>query len=710
MNAFTPSRRAILVGGAAIGAGLVVGFALPAGTAPLSEGDGRLNMWVRVTPEGKAVVRTIATEMGQGAQTGVAQLVAEELEVAWADVSVEFAPVETQFYIRDGVYLTGGSGSIVRFAPDGTRIFDLYRQAGAAARMMLINAAAARWGAAATDCRAEAGRVLHADGRSEAYGALVAEAAKLTPPTEIALKPREAWRVIGKQVSRLDLPDKVTGKAVYGVDVDVPGALVATIAHAPAFGGRLGDVDPAPALAIPGVRHVVALENAVAVVADRFWPALKGLKALAPNFEDAPGVHLGSAEVSARLHANIGAADQMTWKAEDDTLEAVEARHAAAFDGARVIEAVYETPFLSHSPIEPMNATAHVTANGCEIWAPCQHQGGLKDDVAQALEMDPAQITVHTTFVGGGFGRRLQSDYAVLAARISRRVGAPVKLIWTREQDTQHGFYRPASVLKLRAAIAPDGRFRGLETIGATSNDVTLGGLALMRYALDSIVARQKQVDTPFPRGAWRAVDRSQSVFYVECFIDEVAHDLKIDPLAFRRTLLADKPRDLRVLNAAAEMAGWGAPKPGRHLGIAFMSGWGTRLAQVAEVSVDEARRLRVHRVCCAFDPATVVNPDAVKAQVEGGICMGLSAALAEQITVKAGAVEQGLFDSYPILTLAQAPEIDVQLFETPDEEIGGVGEPPLPPIAPAVCNAIFAATGVRIRRLPIVTQGFTVA
>jgi isoquinoline 1-oxidoreductase beta subunit len=355
-----------------------------------------------------------------------------------------------------------------------------------------------------------------------------------------------------------------------------------------------------------------------------------------------------------------------------------------------------------------MNATARVDPSGCDLWLPTQVQSDTRAEVAKALGIPAGQVRVHTTALGGGFGRRLRVDYAVYAARTAKAVGKPVKVMWTREEDTRHGFYRPATVMRLRCAVAHDGSLPALETFGATNNDTAFGGVAIVPYAFPSVIAGQMRVASHIPYGAWRAVDRSQNVFYLESFLDEVAHALGRDPLALRRSLLAPSPRYTRVLDAVADLSSWGKPRPG-HQGLA-LAGWGTSVAQVAEISVDADNTLRVHRIFCALDCGTAVNPDTVRAQIEGAIIMGLSAALAEEITIRDGRVEQGLFDSYPVMRMAQAPEIEIRLLDSPAERIGGVGEPPLTPAAPALANAIFAATGKRLRSLPIAKHGFKVS
>jgi isoquinoline 1-oxidoreductase beta subunit len=698
------SRRSVLVGASASVGLVLVANAQGVSTAPAAAMM-PVDLWLRISPRGAVTVRTISCDMGQGAQTGIAQIVCEELDADWTKVAVEMAPVEERFFIRNAGYYTGGSQSISRW-------FDRFREIGASARSMLIEAAAKRWRVDAASCSTEVGRVVHtASGRQASYGDLAVEASKVPQPTQVALKPRERWRVIGQSLRRLDLDSKVAGKAIYGVDVVVPNMLVGAITRCPVIGGKLVSVDPTPAKRITGVDDVVALDDAIVVVADSFWSAQRGIEALGAVWDLGFNASVDTATIFKRLRDGVGAADSEIYAPEGTDAAALRRKSDDAFEEAsRIVEATYEAPFLAHTPIEPMNATARVDASGCDVWLPTQDQGDARAEVAKALAVEPAKVRVHTTALGGGFGRRLRVEYAVYAARAAKAVGRPVKLIWSRPEDTRQSFYRPATVMRLRAALTPDATIAGLETFGATNNDTAFGGVALVPYAIPSVIAGQKKVETHIPYGPWRAVDRSQNVFYMESFIDEIAHALKKDPLALRRSLLAASPRHTRVLNTAAELAAWGKPPPGRHQGLAFMSGWGTSVAQVAEISVSPSRALRVHKIYCAFDCGTAVNPGIVKAQIEGGILMGLSAALAEEITVREGRVEQGFFDSYPVLRMGQAPEIEIHLLESPGEPVGGVGEPPLPPVAPALANAIFAATGQRLRSLPVVRHGFAVS
>jgi isoquinoline 1-oxidoreductase subunit beta len=700
------SRRSFLIAAGSAGAGLVIGFAVlerqqRPGEPPAS---GELNAWLSIAPDNTVTIRVTNIDMGQGAQTGLAQALADELEADWSRIRVDMAPIADPYLGKDGDdYYTGGSGSIRRH-------FDSFRQAGATARAMLVAAAAERWGVDPSSCAASNGAVSHPrSNRSLAFGDLAPAAARQPVPADVPLKPRSSWSLIGKPVPRLDLFDKINGRAVYGIDTQVPTMLVATLAQCPYFEGRLQGVDEKPALAIEGVRQVVKLENAVAVVAADFWTAKKGLDTLAPAWTRPETPVASDAAMFARLRSEIGAGDSDVATVPPEKEVALR-RVAAAFSSAhRTVEAEYRMPLLSHSPIEPMNAIARVTAGRCELWAPMQDQISMRDDLAKALQIPKQAVVLHSTTIGGGLGRRLKTDYGVFAALVAQRVGQPVKLVWSREEDLTHDFYRPATVGRLRAALDKDLSIRALEYTGATTNDTAFGGMG-GNYGID-LVARQKNVKMPLPIGAWRSVDASITVFMLESLVDEVAHAAGEDPVDYRRRLLVGNPRKLRVLDAAAEMAGWGRPPAGRFQGAAFFhsNGWETTICEIAELSVDAANRIKVHRVFCALDCGTAVNPDAIEAQAQGGIILGLSAALGESVTLKDGRVEQANFNAYHVLRLGQTPEIQVRILETPDAPIGGIGEPPVPPIAPAIANALFGATGKRIRLLPLVASGFGV-
>ncbi len=692
------SRRHFIQAGAASS---VFGLGWRGGKVVAAQSAARLNDWLAIGTDGAVTVRVNCVEMGQGAQTGFAQIVADELEADWRRVSVEMAPITQPFLTRRGQYMTGGSGSIEFH-------MGRLRQMGAAGRDMLVRAAAARWGVEPNACRAELGRVIQtATGKSVDYGVLADAAAALSPPADPPLKARESWRYIGQPMPRLDLPTKVDGSAVYGLDVSRPGMLVATLAQCPRLGGRLSSVDERPALAVPGVRRVVKLDAAVAVVADGYWAAKTGLEALAPVWTAGPLAGVSSDAISTRLRTLAqagGGAPRLTGRQD---AAAAGATNAAALTGAaRRFSQTYEVPLLSHSPLEPMNATAQVTDGRAELWVPTQVQSSMRRAVARAIGLDPANVEVHTTEIGGGFGRRLQTDYGVLAAQVARGLGVPVKLIWSRAEDTQHGFYRPATVARLEAGLDSAGMPVAFKADIACLDDDPFGGIAPTPYALANPFVAATTWNPGVPIGAWRAVDWTQNTFFVESFIDELAHLTGTDPVAYRERLLADNPRMLRLLRAVTDRAEWGrSPPAGRSRGVALCQRGGTCCVEVVEISPrPEGEAPIVHKVTAGIDCGTAVNPGQIRAQVEGGVIMALSAALAQAITLKDGRVEQAYFDTYPMVHLRQAPVVDTLILESPGARVSGVGEPPVPPLAPALCNAM-AVAGRRVRTLPIVRQ-----
>jgi len=708
----TVSRRRFLQAGAAAAGGLVIGFHLPArGRGARAAAEAVVNAWLRIAPDDSVTILVAHSEMGQGVYTSLPMIVAEELEADWNKVRAEMAPADPEYRNRMfGVQATGGSTSV-------RSSFDHLRQAGATAREMLRQAAAERWGVPVAECHASGGRVVHGPkGLQATYGALAEAAARLAPPAEVALKKPAQWTLIGKPTPRLDTPMKVDGSAVFGVDVKLDGLLVGTVMACPVFGGRLRTVDQAPALAVKGVRAVVPLDDAVVVVADGYWPALKGLRALAPVWDEGANAAMSSASIRAGFMAALDGPAAVAAAAGDD---------AALAGAAKQVEAVYEVPFLAHATMEPMNATAHVTADGVEIWAPTQGQGPIQFAVGAALGLEPGQVKVHTTFLGGGFGRRFETDVALQAVLAAKAVGAPVKLIWSREEDIRHDFYRPAAVARLRGGLDAAGRpvawqarlvcpsimTRALPDYVKDGIDPSsVEGAVEMPYRIANRRTEYAMTNTGVPVGFWRSVGNSQNAFFVESFLDEIAHAAGADPLDFRLRLLDEAPRHRAVLEAAAEAAGWGSPPPpGRFRGLALHESFGSIVAEVVEISVGDGKALSVHKVACAVDCGVVVNPDTVVAQMESGIVYGLTAALFGEITLGDGRVEQGNFDGYEMLRLAQMPEIAVRIVES-DAALGGIGEPSTPPIAPAVANAIFAATGERIRSLPLVRHGFAAA
>jgi len=696
----TVTRRDFLRTGALAGAGLVIAFRIPLADA-VAEAAAALepNAWLQVAPDGAVTVWIGRTEMGQGVRTALPMIVAEELDADWADVRFEQAiPAE-----RYGDMSTGGSTSIREmYAP--------LRTAGAQARAMLIAAAAAEWRVDAAACRAERGAVVHAaSGRRLAYGALAERAAALPVPADAPLKDPQAFRLIGTSPARLDGPAKVDGSAVFGLDVRVPGMLYGAVARCPVFGGKAAGFDEAAARALPGVRHVVPVATGVAVVGDSLAAARRGLAALQVTWDEGPLASLDSAAMWAKLAERAAAPGAVVEKRGDG--------EAALAGAARTVEAVYRAPLVAHATMETRNCTARVTADACEIWVGSQNATGVQATAARLTGLPKEKVVVHLVYLGGGFGRGSEQDFVVEAVEAARAAGAPVKIVWTREDDLRHDFYRPPAYHVLRAGLDATGRptawFHRMATqsilarlapravregIDPTSTDVA----ANLPYAFPHFQVELALHDTGVPVGWWRSVSASQNAFATECFLDEVAAAAGRDPLALRRELLADKPRHRAVLELAAAKAGWGTPLPARRgRGLAVVESFGSFVAQVAEVTVAADGGVRVDRVVCAVDCGQLVHPDFVVAQMESGIVYGLSATVLGEITLGRGRVLQGNFDDYPIVRLDRCPAIEVHLAPS-GEAHGGIGEVGLPPIAPAVVNAVAAATGKRVRRLPV--------
>ena len=703
-------RRAFLQVGGTIGAGLVVGFRLPDahGVLPFAP-----NAWVKVDADGTVTVTIDKSEMGEGNHTALAMIVAEELDADWSKVKLGPLPANPAGWSRR--MSTGGSTSV-------RTSYEILRKAGASARAMLIGAAAQTWAVDPATCHTEPGSVTHPESsRRIAYGALADKAATIPVPADPPLKDPKDFRILGTRVHRIDTPSKVNGSAEFGIDVRMPGMLFATIERAPVFGGKVKSLDATAAKAVPGVRHVVELsgtpwtgvngawgvgtESGVAVVADTYWQAVQGRRALRITWDEGTAATLS--DIPGKLAALANQAG-VTAKTTGDA--------AAALAGAvKKIEGVYTVPFLHHATMEPMNCTAYVRAGECEVWAPTQNQTRAQEVAAEAAGIPKEKVRIHTTLLGGGFGRRLESDFVAEAVSISKAINAPVKVIWSREDDTKHGFYRPATYNKLSAGLDAQNRPVAwthhivappiLTKFGPLQNGIDgtlIDGAADVPYAFPNLFVDQLAVDLPIPLGFWRSVGASQNAFVVECFFDEVAAAAGRDPYELRRELLQAKPRHLRVLELAASKAGWGSPlPPGRGRGIAIAEWEPTTCAEVAEVSVGADRTVRVHRVVAAVDCGPVVNPDTIEAQMQGGVVFGLSAALYGEITIDKGRVQQGNFNDYPVLRMPEMPVVEVHIVPSSDPQ-GGIGEPSVPPTAPAVCNAIFAATGKRIRSLPI--------
>jgi isoquinoline 1-oxidoreductase beta subunit len=654
--------------------------------------------FLRIDAGGAVTVTVARSELGQGARTVVPMLVAEELEADWALVRVEPAIAHPERY---GPMTTGGS-STVRGG------WDPLRKAGAAAREMLRQAAAERWGVALGECRAEKGAVVHGpSGRTLPYGELVGEASRLPVPQDPPLKGRRDWRVIGTSPARLDTPDKVRGAARFGFDQTRPGAPVAVVARCPVFGGKARAWDAAAALAVPGVRAVREISTGVAVIADSTWAALRGREALQPAWDEGPHARLSTEDIRAQLAAKAAAGG-------------VEARHDGDVAGAlaraaRRLEADYEVPFLAHAPLEPMNCLADVRADAAEVWAPTQAPQWAQQAVAGVSGLPLDKVAVHTTLSGGGFGRRLMDDFVAEAAELSRAIGGPVKVVWTREDDMTHDYYRPPSLHRLTAGLDAAGKLTawrhlivapsimGQNFPESPAEEVmdAVDGAAGLPYGIANVQVAYARHDTPVPVGWWRSVYNTQNAFANECFLDEIAAATGADPLALRRSLLPADGRHRAVLERAAAAAGWGTPAPaGRARGLAVHESFGSFCAQVAEVSVARGA-VRVHRIVCALDCGVAVHPAQIAVQVEGAVALALSAALHDEITVAGGRVRERNYDGHPMLAFDAMPEVEVHLIAA-QERPGGVGEPPVPPVAPAVCNAVFAATGQRVRRLPI--------
>ncbi len=691
-------------------AGLVIGFRIPdrGGSVPFAP-----NAWLQVGTDDVVTLTVDKSEMGEGNHTALAMLIAEELDADWTKVKIGPVPENPAGWSRR--MSTGGSTSV-------RTSWDILRKAGATARDMLVAAAAQTWGADPAACRTQNGTVTHS-GTSHrlTYGQLAQKAATLPVPANPPLKDPKDFRLLGKPTHRLDTPSKVNGTAQFGIDVRMPGMLVASIERSPVFGGKVKSFDATGTKEMPGVRHVVQLESTpwmgtgawgvgtasgVAVVADTYWQAVEGRRALQIMWDEGPNGSLG--DIPAKLAA-LARGDGVTARKEGDT--------AAALPGAaKKIEAVYEVPFLHHATMEPMNCTAHVRADGCDVWAPTQNQTRAQEVAAEAAGLPKEKVRIHTTLLGGGFGRRLESDFVAEAVQLSKAVGAPVKVIWSREDDTKHGFYRPATYNHLAAGLDAQNKPIAwvhqlvappiLLKFGPLQNGIDrtlIDGAADMPYAFPNVFVNQIAAELPaIPLGFWRSVGASQNAFVVECFMDEVAAAAGRDPYELRRELLQAKPRHLRTLELAATKAGWGSPLPPGHArGIAVAEWEPTVCAEVAEVSVAPDGTVRVHRVVCAVDCGPVVNPDTLEAQMQGGVVFGLSAALYGEITIENGRVKQGNFNDYPVLRIPEMPVVEVHIVASTDA-LGGIGEPSVPPTAPAVCNAIFAATGRRIRKLPI--------
>jgi isoquinoline 1-oxidoreductase beta subunit len=712
------SRRGFLATTSAAAGGLMVGFHLPLAEAatPTSE----INAWVVIKPDDTVVIRIARSEMGQGTLTGLAQLVAEELECSWARVTTEY-PTPGQNLARKRVWgsmATGGSRGI-------RESHDYVRKGGATARIMLVQAAAEHWGVPAGECVASNGIITHTpSGRKTLYGRVAAAAARLTPPdpATIQLKDPATWKIAGKRLARLDTFKKTTGAQDYGIDLHLGGMLNAAIKDCPVFGGKVKSFKAAAVLRRHGVKKVVQVgDSAVAVVANTWWRARSALEALPIEWDYGPNANVSQLDIRQMLKDGLDSASATAVGNSNGDAQAAIAK------AARKVEAVYAYPYQNHATMEPMNATARWTPERCEVWAPTQNGDAALAATAEAAGLPPAQCEVYKLYLGGGFGRRGRSDYITQAVQIAKALpGTPVKLIWSREEDMQHGYYHPITSARLTAGLDEQGNVTGLHmrlsgqsilaTVAPTAmkdgKDMLVfqglnppGPEASIGYSFPNLLIDHAMRNPHVPAGFWRGVNLNQNTVYLECFIDEIAHAAGQDPLALRRKLMANHPKHLAVLNAVAERAGWGTAAPaGVYRGLAQTMGFGSYVAACAEVSVSNDGQLKIHRIVAATDPGHAVNPQQIEAQVEGSFVYGLSAALFGEITVKDGAVEQKNFDTYPVLRLADMPRVETLVMPS-GGFWGGVGEPTIAVAAPAVLNAIFSATGKRIRELPLRAQ-----
>jgi isoquinoline 1-oxidoreductase subunit beta len=701
------SRRNFLTTSAAVGGGLVLSLSLPLGRSEAATTEAFApNAFIRIGSDGQVVLTMPYVEMGQGTYTSIPMLIAEELDVSLKQVKLEHAPPNEKLYVNPllGVQATGNSNAI-------RGAWKSLRTAGATARIMLVEAAAKRWHVDAKTCRAQDGEVIHQPtGRKLKYGELAADAAKMPAPANVALKSPNEFKLIGTSAKRLDLSGKVNGTAQYGIDARPPGVKIATLAQSPVSGGRVKSVDDTAAKAVKGVRQIVRLDDAVAVVADHMGAAKKGLEALKVEWDDGPNGTLATADIAKELEQATLGSGALAQKIGD--------ADKAMAGAATKVEAIYQLPFLAHATMEPMNCTVHLRKDECEIWLGTQAIARVQAFAAKAAGLAVDKVIVHNHLIGGGFGRRLEADGAVRAVEIATQVDGPVKVVWTREEDIQHDVYRPYWLDRISAGLDQQGRpvawknhYAGSSVIArwlppgfknGLDGDSTEGAINLV-YDFPNLHVEYARVEPKgVTTGFWRSVGPSHNVFVVESFVDELAAAAKQDPVAYRRALLGKSPRAKAVLDLAAEKSGWGQPLPkgvGRGVSLQFV--FGSYLAQVAEVEVSKDGNVRVRRVVCAMDCGTVVNPDTVQAQLMSGVTFGATAALYGEITLKNGRVEQTNFDTYQMIRMNEAPEIEVHVVKSA-EPPGGMGETGTSGVVPAIANAIYAATGKRLRKMPV--------
>ncbi len=710
------SRRGFLKTAGTVATGLVIGFHLPlagkraAAIAAMQDAQ-TINAWIKIAGDNTVTMMVASAEMGQGVYTSLPMLIAEELEVDWQQVKAEMAPVAPD-YVQAifNIQGTGGSTSIRAW-------HEVLRQVGANVRRHLIMAAAADMNVAVLDCEAKNGIVTHAaSGKTRTYGAIATKAANM-PMSEdkVPLKDPKDWKILGTPAKRLDTPLKVTGKAGFGVDVQLDGLLVATVRQCPVFGGKLKSVDDKPALAINGVKAVIPMDDAYIVVGSGYWPEKKGADALKPEWDFGKNANNSSAAISKLLHDGLNKPGNPAHSSGD--------ADGALANAVNKVEATYEVPLLAHSTMEPMNTTAHVHEDGVDIWSPTQGAGIVPTVVNGVLGTAPEKVRVHTTFLGGGFGRRFEMDFIVHAVVASSVMQAPVKVIWSREEDTQHDFYRPPAVQRLTAGLSSEGKVIALTSkivspsifsrifpdwVQNGIDQMSVEGIADSQYVIENSHVDYLIQEVGVPVGFWRAVGNSQNGFIMESFIDELANAAKTDAVAFRRELLANKPDNLAVLNKVAEAGNWGKAQAGRMQGIAIHESFGSIVGEIVEISMLDDK-VKLEKVTCVVDCGTIINPDTVEAQMQSSIVYALTAALFGKIDIENGRVKQSNFHDYQMARIAHIPEINVVLAPS-GRAIGGIGEVALPPLAPALANAVFAATGKRMRKMPFADQGVVFA
>ena len=718
------NRRAFVVSAAAFGGGLALGMDIPFGPTVVRAADGspEVTAWVVIKPDDGVVIRIARSEMGQGSMTGLAQLVAEELECDWSKVSTEF-PTPGQNLARNLVWgrqFTAGSRAI-------RESHEYVRKAGATARTMLIQAAANEWKVPAAECSASNSVITHRlSGRTTTYGKVAEAAAKIEPPKEVALKDPKDWKIAGKPLKRLDTPPKVTGEQVYGIDLKLPGMLCAAIKDCPVFGGKLTSFDAAKVQGMPGVKHVVKVgDSAVAVVADRWWQAKTALDALPATWDEGPNAKVSSASIAEFIKGGLDAEQAFVGNQQGDVKQAIA-------NAAKKVEAVYSFPYQNHATMEPMNATALYTADRCEAWVPTQVAEAALASVSEASGLPIAKCEVHKLLLGGGFGRRTTHDYVQQAVAIAKQIpGTPIKLIWSREEDMTHGRYHPVTQAKMVGALDANNNLTGLhmrisgQSILAFVNPQNLqdgkdpfvfqglnpgGAEGQLGYTIPNLLIDHAMRNPHIPPHFWRGVNNNQNAIYLECFMDELAHAAGQDPLEFRRKLMSKHPKHLAVLNAVAEKVGWDKPAPqGIYRGLAQQMGYGSYVAAAAEISVTDGNKIKIQRIVGATDPGHAVNPAQIDRQVAGSFVYGLSALFYGECTVKDGRIEQTNFHEYNSMRISEMPRVESIVMPS-GGFWGGVGEPTIFVAAPAVLNAFFAATGQRIRSVPLKNHNISFA